>query len=386
MSDIQLFDLRNCGNLADVADGEPVSGMDSQTQLQGTSRGGTKRLDRVRPVRFASILAGVQLDRVRAKRLRGLYRLVGRIDEKAYPDPAFAQAADRRGDTIFFTDDIESPFGGDLFALLGNERDLLRMHAERDVDHLVSTRCLEVEIRSHIGCELVHVGVLHMPAIFAQMRSYSVSARVLADRCRFRRTGLDPSPGLPNGRDVIYVHIQALMSCRHWFHLSIWPQFFQEISLKKLLLALIVLAGCARASTTVDTPGRGGATGSGQLTGATTPRLAVEQFLNAVRAQDIQAMGVNFGTLRGPARDNIKSDELEKRLIILQCYFNHDKFRIASENPGEGGHRVMTVELTRGPQTRVPKFYTIRGPGARWYVDNMEIAAVNDFCRDSPRR
>lgn len=156
--------------------------------------------------------------------------------------------------------------------------------------------------------------------------------------------------------------------------------------MKKLLLALIVLAGCARASTTADNTGRGAATSSGQLTGATTPRLAVEQFLNAVRAQDIQAMGVNFGTLRGPARDNIKSDELEKRLIILQCYFNHDKFRIANENPGEGGHRVFAVELTRGPQTRVPKFYTIRGPGARWYVDNMEIAAVNDFCRDSPRR
>ncbi len=156
-----------------------------------------------------------------------------------------------------------------------------------------------------------------------------------------------------------------------------------ENRLKKLLLALVVLSGCARASTNTDTSPRAGAPSS-QLTGGATPRLAVEQFLNAVRAQDIQAMGVNFGTSRGPARENIAREELEKRLIILQCYFNHDKFRIVNENPGEGERRIVGTELTLGTQTRVPRFYTIRGPASRWYVDNMEIAAVRDFCRDVP--
>ncbi|MEO5580442.1 MAG: hypothetical protein ABIR58_07265 [Gemmatimonadaceae bacterium] len=153
--------------------------------------------------------------------------------------------------------------------------------------------------------------------------------------------------------------------------------------MKKFLLALAVLSGCARASTTTDTSPRAGAPSS-QLTGGATPRLAVEQFLNAVRAQDIQAMGVNFGTSQGPARENIEREELEKRLIILQCYFNHDKFRIVNENPGEGGRRIVGTELTLGTQARVPRFYTIRGPMSRWYVDNMEIAAVRDFCRDVP--
>jgi hypothetical protein len=107
----------------------------------------------------------------------------------------------------------------------------------------------------------------------------------------------------------------------------------------------------------------------------------VEQFLNGARAQDIQAMSVVFGTSRGPARDNMSRDELEKRLIILQCYFNHDKFRILSETPGDGGHRVVATELTRGTNVRTPSFYTITGPGGRIYIDNMEIAAVKDFCR-----
>ena len=96
-------------------------------------------------------------------------------------------------------------------------------------------------------------------------------------------------------------------------------------------------------------------------------------------------MSVIFGTTRGPARDNMDRDELEKRLIILQCYFNHDKFRILGETLGEGGHRVIATELSRGTNTRNPRFYTIAGPGGRYYVDNMEIAAVKDFCRDMNR-
>jgi hypothetical protein len=100
-----------------------------------------------------------------------------------------------------------------------------------------------------------------------------------------------------------------------------------------------------------------------------------------VKAQDIQAMSVLFGTSNGPSRDNMNRDELEKRLVILQCYFNHDKFRILSESPGESGHRVLEVELSRDGNLRTPNFYAVPGPSNRWYIDNMEIAAVRDFCR-----
>lgn len=154
---------------------------------------------------------------------------------------------------------------------------------------------------------------------------------------------------------------------------------------KTLLLALCLLAAsCTRAATTTTTApvGSAGMPSGTQLTGAPTARSAVEQFLVAVRAQDIQAMSVLFGTNRGPSRDNMDREELEKRLIILQCYFSHDKFRILGESLGEGGHRVVATELSRGTVTRNPRFYAITGPGGRFYVDNMEIVAVRDFCRD----
>lgn len=116
------------------------------------------------------------------------------------------------------------------------------------------------------------------------------------------------------------------------------------------------------------------------MTGAAAPRLAVEQFLNAVHAGDLQAMSVIFGSNKGAARDNIPWNELEKREVVLQCYFNSDSYRIVTETPGADGHRVIRAELTKGKVTRQPNFFVIEGPGQRWYVDNMEIAVVRDFC------
>ena len=110
--------------------------------------------------------------------------------------------------------------------------------------------------------------------------------------------------------------------------------------------------------------------------------MAVDQFLAAVRATDLQAMSVVFGTSSGPARDNMEREQLDKRLIILQCYFNHDKSRMLGETAGVGGHRVFTVELTRGRFVKSPRFYAIKGPNERWFVDNMEIAAVREFCAE----
>jgi hypothetical protein len=114
-------------------------------------------------------------------------------------------------------------------------------------------------------------------------------------------------------------------------------------------------------------------------TGGANPRAAVQSFLDAVKGQDIQGMSVIFGTSSGPSRDNMSRDELEKRLIILQCYFNHDKAQFVSQSVGSSGHQVVQFQLTRGSVTRTPSFYTIAGPRGRWYVDNMEIAAVRDL-------
>jgi hypothetical protein len=208
-------------------------------------------------------------------------------------------------------------------------------------------------------------------AVFAEMRGDTVGASRLTDSRRLDRTRLIPTARLPQCRDMVDVDAEALVSCSHLSR-PLGSLYIVEKRVKKLLLALLVLSACSRATTATTTD-----------VGGSTPRMAVEQFLAAVRAQDLQGMSVVFGTSHGPSRDNMDREQLDKRLIILQCYFYHDKFRILGENPGEGGHRVFNVELTRGRLTRTPRFYTIEGPNGRWFVDNMEIAAVREFCRES---
>ncbi len=137
------------------------------------------------------------------------------------------------------------------------------------------------------------------------------------------------------------------------------------------LLAMLALMGC-----------RGPGPGSVQ-TGAERPRRAVELFLAAVNAQDIQQMSVVWGTEKGPARDQLARTELERREIIMQQCFAHDRYRVVDELPGEGGSRMLRVEITRGTVTRTPQFVTVKGPSERWYVMDADIAAMRDLCRPS---
>ena len=137
------------------------------------------------------------------------------------------------------------------------------------------------------------------------------------------------------------------------------------------IACVFLLAACSSATRTANT---------GQLTGAPAPQVAVGEFLKAVNAKDLQAMSTFFGTKNGPARETMDRTELEKREIILACYFAHDSARILGETAGQQNHRDVRVELKKGNLTRQTTFFTIKGPGDRWYVDNMDIASVRDFC------
>lgn len=138
------------------------------------------------------------------------------------------------------------------------------------------------------------------------------------------------------------------------------------------IAGLFLLAACSSATRNAGE--------AGQLTGAPAPQVAVEQFLRAVNAKDLQAMSTVFGTKNGPARETMDRTELEKREIILACYFAHDSARIIGDAQGLQGHRDVRVELKKGNLTRQTTFFTIKGPADRWYVDNMDIASVRDFC------
>lgn len=139
--------------------------------------------------------------------------------------------------------------------------------------------------------------------------------------------------------------------------------------MRKLVLVALLLAACFG----------GGRTG-GPGTGAAGSREAVDAFMKTVKDKDIQAMSLIWGTSGGPARDQTDRAQLEKRELLLQCWLKHDTYAIQSDGPGQGGRVLYKVEVQQGPRKRVTTFTTIKGPDERWFVEDVDITVLQDFC------
>ncbi|MGH7718633.1 MAG: hypothetical protein ACREON_07305 [Gemmatimonadaceae bacterium] len=144
--------------------------------------------------------------------------------------------------------------------------------------------------------------------------------------------------------------------------------------MKRTALILLAVLACR------TTPAGSG--GSNQMTGAASPRAAVEAFLASVRAEDLQAMSVIWGTSRGPARDVLPDrGQLEQRELIMQCYLSHDQFRILNDTRTDATSHTLVVALTKGDLTRQTSFVAVMGPSERWYVERADLDPVKDLCR-----
>jgi hypothetical protein len=142
---------------------------------------------------------------------------------------------------------------------------------------------------------------------------------------------------------------------------------------RKLLICLLLAAACTSRTTTVP-PAPAPASG---------PRPALDAFLASVRSQDLQAMSAVWGDRDGPVRDSkrMTRDEMEKRELLLMCYFGHDRYRVLGDTPGTNGERVLQVELIKGTLRRTTNFYLTSGRD-RWYVRSADIEPVKDLCQN----
>lgn len=149
--------------------------------------------------------------------------------------------------------------------------------------------------------------------------------------------------------------------------------------MKKLLYAAMVGGVIACQSTPPET----GPTPN-MAPGAPTPSVAVREFFDAAHTGDLQAMSAVWGTSKGPTRETIPRVELEKREVILQCYFSADSSRIVDESTISDIRRSFRVEIVRGHRKRLTTANTVLGPGGRWYVESLDISAVRDMCSEAP--
>ena len=153
--------------------------------------------------------------------------------------------------------------------------------------------------------------------------------------------------------------------------------------MRKLLIgSLLLTAGACTKRTTVVPP----TTTPTPTTAAAsqgTPRQALDTFLSAANAQDLQAMAGVWGDKDGSVRASGKMgrEEIEKREIIMMCYLRHDRYRVVSDAPSVDNERVLGVELTKGKISRTSNF-NLATDGTRWYVRSANVEALRDLCAD----
>ena len=149
---------------------------------------------------------------------------------------------------------------------------------------------------------------------------------------------------------------------------------------KQVIARETTFPGATAPSVTAGPAVSSGAAASGMLTSG---MAAVDSFLGAVKAQDLQAMSAVWGNAKGLARDQMKRDELEKRLVIMQCLLQHDRYVVGPDRArlAVGGRQEIPIDLTRGALTARTKFVTLQGPDGRWVVEDIDLLPLKDFCR-----
>ncbi|HUX33775.1 MAG TPA: hypothetical protein VMV51_07860 [Gemmatimonadaceae bacterium] len=144
--------------------------------------------------------------------------------------------------------------------------------------------------------------------------------------------------------------------------------------MRKLIIGLALAAGCRSGGAVAGSPG---SSGGSNMTGAASPQAAIEQFMGAVKAQDLQALGAIWGTKNGPARDQMANDQLQERELIMLCYLKHDSFTVLGDAPTTDGNRTFAVEVKSGTITHTGQFAVTRAGTGRYYV--LAVNNIQEF-------
>jgi hypothetical protein len=149
-----------------------------------------------------------------------------------------------------------------------------------------------------------------------------------------------------------------------------------------LISVLLVTGACASQQATTSASAGTRPAASGNVVGAASSRAAVESFLDAAKDADLQRMGTLWGDEKSLARDRFSRDEYEKRLVILQCLLQHDKWNFTESGPRleAQGHQIWPVRLTRKKVTVNSTLTTARNSAGRWFVSDADAAKLQPLC------
>lgn len=109
---------------------------------------------------------------------------------------------------------------------------------------------------------------------------------------------------------------------------------------------------------------------------------SLERFLAAVKAKDLSSMGSLWGTERGPAAGRMKTDDLRKKLTVIQIYLNHTGYRVIEGPltvPARDDLRTYRVELQRPTGcNQVVQIDVIRTRSGGWLVLDPHLESAGN--------
>ena len=145
-----MLSSASCGMAAigrDIVERQAVPGMRLDAILGGERGhvGDPAQLDRLRLADQMRVAAGMELDHRRAEPERGVELGLARLDEQADADPAALQPLDERAQRLKLPRRVQPALGGPLLAPLGDDAGGMGPMGQRDPEHLLGRRHLQVE-------------------------------------------------------------------------------------------------------------------------------------------------------------------------------------------------------------------------------------------------
>ncbi len=150
-------------------------------------------------------MSGVKLDPLDTESVGGRDGIVSGVDKEGDFDFLFVEAGDSMLEGGMVSDDGETPFGGDLFALFGDDGGTGGAEVADDVDDLRSYGAFEVDRKGGVSDDSSGIFVVHMAAVFAQVDGDLIGTGSGADTQRLQRIGIVDAAGFAQDGNVVDV-------------------------------------------------------------------------------------------------------------------------------------------------------------------------------------
>jgi hypothetical protein len=108
------------------------------------------------------------------------------------------------------------------------------------------------------------------------------------------------------------------------------------------------------------------------------PGVVVEQFLRAVNANDLEAMGRLFGTRNGSVTRIDPRANVEQRMFALASVLRHESFAVEQNRavPGRSQEAVQIVVRMHIGERHLPVPFTLVQSRDGWVVEQIGIEVI----------